>query len=245
MCVAAAIGAGINQSEDMQRAHRFKGSKTNSLESHYWLFLPRNYESDKTNRWPLMLFLHGAGERGTNLAAVKIHGPPKIVRSQPDFPFILVSPQCPADQRWDTDVLSGLLDDVIQQHRVDTNRVYVTGLSMGGYGTWALATAEPDRFAAIAPVCGGGNVVDLLLPSRANGRALKKLSVWAFHGAQDTIVKPAESERMVAAFKQLGNENVKLTMYPEAGHDSWTETYANPELYKWMLQQKRSGARKE
>lgn len=239
LCVLALLtgqAAEVNPNDDMQRAHHFKKSETVALESHYWLFLPKDYRTDESKRWPLMLFLHGAGERGTNLSAVRVHGPPKLVRSQPDFPFIVASPQCPSNQRWDTSVLLGLLDDLIEQHRVDTNRVYVTGLSMGGYGTWALAAAAPQRFAAMAPICGGGNTIDLLLPNRGSGRALRQLPVWAFHGAKDSVVKPVESERMVAALKRLGNENVKLTIYPEADHDSWTETYANSELYKWMLQ---------
>lgn len=237
--LAAVLSAETNQSEDMQRAYHFQSSKTVPLDLRYWLFLPREYDADGPKRWPLIFFLHGAGERGTNLAAIKSHGPPKLVPSQPHFPFIVVSPQCPAEQRWDTTVLSALLDEIVEQKRVDTNRIYLTGLSMGGYGTWAWAAAEPHRFAAIAPICGGGNTIDLLLAGRAQGRALKKLPIWAFHGANDTTVTVSESERMVAAFKRLGNPHVKLTIYPETDHDSWTETYANPKLYDWFLQHSR------
>jgi predicted peptidase len=107
---------------------------------------------------------------------------------------------------------------------------------MGGYGTWSLGTKYPERFAAIAPICGGGNILPILLPPRGKEAALKKLPVWVFHGAKDSIVPLAESERMVDALKRAGNQNVKLTIYPEADHDSWTETYQNQELYDWMLQ---------
>ena len=118
---------------------------------------------------------------------------------------------------------------------VDTNRVYLTGLSMGGYGTWSLATEHPERFAAIAPICGGGDTIQILLTTPAKARALKTLGVWAFHGAKDPVVKVEESERLVAALKKAGGQEVKLTVYPEAQHDSWTETYSHQELYDWFL----------
>jgi predicted peptidase len=192
------------------------------------LFLPAGYaESDK--KWPLMLFLHGAGETGDELAKVKIHGPPKIVESKPDFPFILVSPQSPS-RGWNADALKALLDTVMSENRVDADRVYVTGLSMGGYGAWALAAAHPEMFAAIAPICGGGNPKD--------ADRLKPLPIWVFHGAKDRTVPLERSEEMVAALKAAGND-AKFTVYPEAGHDSWTETYDNPELYTWLLSHKR------
>jgi predicted peptidase len=188
-----------------------------------------------------MLFLHGAGERGTDLQKVKVHGPPKIVESRPEFPFILVSPQCPDDERWSNDVLLGLLDEVIAQHRVDTNRVYLTGLSMGGFGTWSLAVQHPERFAAVAPICGGGEIIDVLLAPPARTADLKPIGVWAFHGAKDPVVQLDESERMVRALRKLGMKDVELTVYPEAGHDSWTEAYQNPKLYEWFLKHARSG----
>ncbi len=126
--------------------------------------------------------------------------------------------------------LNDLLDKIIAEDRVDADRVYLTGLSMGGYGTWDWAIQSPDRFAAIAPICGGGN------PDKV--RAIRSMPVWVFHGAKDPTVPIAESEKMVKALKKAGS-NVKFTVYPEAGHDSWTETYNNPELYKWFLSHKR------
>jgi predicted peptidase len=194
----------------------------------YLLFLPQGYDKSR-QRWPLMLFLHGAGESGTNVAKVKIHGPPKIVESKPDFPFILVSPQSPG-RGWNSDALNALLDDVIRKYRVDKHRIYLTGLSMGGYGTWSLAAAHPERFAAIVPICGGGNPAD--------ARRLAALPIWVFHGAKDPTVPVQRSREMVEAIKAVGG-NVKYTEYPEAQHDCWTETYDNAELYQWLLAHKR------
>jgi predicted peptidase len=226
--------------EDMafknQEEKTFKGRSTKKFELRYLLFLPQGYKEDKKKEWPLMLFLHGAGERGSNLAKVTVHGPPKIVKQRPDFPFILVSPQCPDEGTWSRELLLALLDQVIKKHRVDKTRVYLTGLSMGGYGTWELGLWHPDRFAAIAPICGGGDILPLLLPPPGKEALLKKLPVWVFHGAKDNEVPLSESERMINTLKQIGNQTVKLTVYPEAGHDSWTETYNNQELYDWFLQ---------
>ncbi len=185
-----------------------------------------------------MLFLHGSGERGTNLDQVAVHGPPKIVKSRPEFPFILVSPQCAPGQRWDNDALLILLDEVTAKYKVDKSRVYLTGLSMGGYGAWSLGLANPERFAAIAPICGGGDPVMVLLADPKKEKALKTLGIWAFHGAKDTTVKLSESERMVKAVNDHGG-NAKLTVYPDAQHDSWTETYNNPELYNWFMRYQR------
>ncbi len=247
--MALLVGAGLlmNQPVNLmaqdpapvQQEKSFKGKITRTVTADYLLFLPQGYDRNKSKRWPLILFLHGAGERGTNLARVKVHGPPKIVQAQPDFPFVVVSPQCPTGQRWESDVLLALLDDVLKKHRVDRNRVYLTGLSMGGFGTWNLGLSHPERFAAIAPICGGGDPLVLLLADPRKSRALKSLPVWAFHGARDTVVKVGESERMVDAMRQMGASEVKLTVYPDAEHDSWTETYNNPALYDWFLSHKR------
>lgn len=222
-----------------QESKTFSKTITRTLSADYLLFLPKGYEAGGTKRWPLMIFLHGAGERGSDLAKVAVHGPPKIVKDRPDFPFILASPQCPEGERWSNDVVLGLLDELIKDHRVDTNRVYLTGLSMGGFGTWSLGIRHPERFAAIAPICGGGEVVDVRLSSRSKSEALKSLGVWAFHGAKDEVVLAEESERMARWLTKVGVKEVKLTIYPEASHDSWTETYNNPKLYEWLLDHER------
>ncbi len=194
----------------------------------YLLFLPTDYgKTDK--QWPLMLFLHGSGESGDDLSKVKAHGPAKIVETKKDFPFILVSPQS-SGRGWNPEVLNALLDDIVAKYKVDKDRIYLTGLSMGGYGTWALGAAHPERFAALVPICGGGNPAD--------ASKLKDIPIWVFHGGKDNTVPLEQSERMVKAIKEAGG-NVQFTVYPEAGHDSWTETYNNPKLYTWLLEQKR------
>lgn len=223
----------------MAEQHLFESQITRSVTLAYWVHLPRGYATDTSQSWPLVLFLHGAGERGDNLDRVLVHGPPRLARDGRDFPFILVSPQCPAGHRWDPEALLGLLDEVQTRYRVDGQRVYLTGLSMGGFGTWALASRYPERFAAIAPICGGGQTIDVLLAPLERQQALRGLGVWAFHGARDKVVPLEESERMVAAFRRVGVPDVKLTVYPEAEHDSWTETYNNPELYEWLLRHQR------
>jgi len=235
----AATGAEEPGLDTVQTAKSFKTRISRTVSVNYLLFLPKDYRAIGKKTWPLIFFLHGAGERGTNVWKVSVHGPPKLVKQQPDFPFIVLSPQCPAGQRWDNETLIVLLDDVMKKHRVDKRRVYLTGLSMGGYGTWSLGLAYPERFAAIAPICGGGSRIMALLPDPKKVEALKSLPIWAFHGAKDQTVKLEESERMVAALRKLGCKEIELTVYPEANHDSWTETYGNPKLYDWFLQHQR------
>ena len=169
------------------------------------------------------------GERGDDLELLKLHGIAKVVEEQPDLPFVAISPQCPETSRWsaEVDALSALLDEVLDKYAVDENRVYLTGLSMGGFGAWQLAIHHPDRFATIVPICGGGD------PSKVC--ALKDVPVWVFHGAQDPTVPLQRSEEMVEALKACGGD-VRFTVYPDLEHDSWTRTYDNPALYEWFLQ---------
>jgi predicted peptidase len=225
-------------------AKEVKFQKTQQFEARYLLSLPQNYDAKSTNRWPLLLFLHGAGERGTDIWKVATHGPPKLTALLRDYPFIVVSPQCPEGRIWSDDLLLGLLDEVEQTYRVDSSRVYLTGLSMGGYGTWSLGVKYPERFAAIVPICGGGDLISVLLGGGEKAAALKTLGVWAFHGGKDPVVPTSESQRMVDRLKAAGVQDIKLTIYPDAGHDSWTETYKNPELYDWLLKHQRKDARK-
>jgi predicted peptidase len=196
----------------------------------YLLYLPPGYEADATRRWPLVLFLHGIGERGSNLELVKTHGLPKLIGKGRTFPFIVISPQCPDETRWEIPALEALIDDVAGRLRVDARRIYLTGLSMGGYATWALIQHRPERYAAAVPICGGG---DPRLAAR-----LRDLPLWVFHGAKDETVPIVESAKMVAAIKAAGG-SPRFTIYPEAAHDSWTETYLNSELYTWLLAQQR------
>lgn len=216
--------------EDGQKAARL--NTTIPVQMDYFIYLPKDYEKQKS--WPLLLFLHGGGERGTDLNVVKMHGPPQLVAQGKDFPFIIVSPQCPDARIWEPLVLLGLLDDIEKKYKVDTDREYVTGLSMGGVGSWSLAANAPHRFAAIAPICGNGEP--------AWTERLVHLPVWAFHGAKDETSPVKRTQAIYDAHKKFGG-NPKLTIYPEAGHDAWTETYNNPEFYSWLLEQKRVPAK--
>jgi predicted peptidase len=260
---------------DTQRVATFEKSISKKVGYQYLLSLPTGYDAASDKKWPVILFLHGSGERGTDPWKVAIHGPPKLIRGPvpatsastpapgtkappppaPETPearalreqsaaflkanFIVVSPQCPANTWWDDDGVLGLLDDIAARYRTDPTRHYLTGLSMGGYGTWSVAMKYPERFAAIVPICGGGSTVDIRRTGRDKKAALTSLGVWAFHGAKDPTVLLEESETMVAALKKAGVTDLQLTVYPEAKHDSWTETYNNPELYAWLLKHKR------
>jgi predicted peptidase len=228
MAVAALAPAiAFAQKPGEQSAQNLEKTITRVVKANYLLYLPKEYGKETDKKWPLMLFLHGSGESGSDIEKVKMHGPPKLVAGGKEFPFIIVSPQAPTSRiGWQVETLNTLLDDVIQKYSVDQDRVYLTGLSMGGFGTWALASANPERFAAIAPICGGGQ------PFMA--RRLKNVPAWVFHGGKDPTVPVKNSEDMVDALKSAGGD-VKLTIYPDAGHDSWTATYDNPELYTWFL----------
>ncbi len=208
-----------------QRGETLKRSV--SVELDYLLYLPEKYQ--EKDAWPVLVFLHGSGERGHDLELVKKHGPPKKIAAGHNDPFIVVSPQCPKYQRWQPVVLDALLDDLIQNLKVDKRRIYLTGLSMGGQGTWDWAAYSPDRFAALVPICGRAD--------RSAAELLAKKPIWVFHGAKDEAVPVSQSEKMVKELKKHGS-NVKFTVYPKAGHDSWTETYNNPALYEWLLEQK-------
>jgi predicted peptidase len=201
----------------------------------YLVYLPPDYDSK--DAWPLVVFLHGAGERGDDLERVKVHGPPKLIEKGKDFPAIVVSPQCAPGRWWHAQLLelTALIDEIEAKYKVDKDRIYLTGLSMGGFGTWALAAYTPDRFAAIMPICGGGEMLA--------ARALAHVPTWVFHGAKDPIVPLNRSETMVQALEKLKG-NVKFTVYPDALHDSWTATYDNPEVWEWLFAQKRAAAAK-
>lgn len=206
----------------------------------YRLMKPINYEPGK--KYPLVIFLHGAGERGEdNLAQLK-HGAKDFASEslRKQYPAYWLAPQCPQKAFWANPeaegggetivLLKGLIDEMIATAGIDTSRVYITGLSMGGFGTWDLTARYENFFAAAAPVCGGGNP--------ENAAKLTKLPIWCFHGAKDGVVRPERSREMIEAIKAAGG-SPKYTEYPEAGHDSWTATYSNPELYEWLFAQKK------
>jgi len=166
-----------------------------------------------------------------------------VVEQGDDFPFIAVSPQCPQDTWWSDHIasLDALLNEISDRYAVDSDRVYLTGLSLGGYGAWHMAVTYPERFAAVAPICGGGLWFHGF-PERVC--ALKDVPVWAFHGAKDQVVPPGETETLVKALRKCGGD-VHCTIYADAEHDAWTRTYDNPELYQWFLAHRRTGRRAE
>ena len=192
----------------------------------FFLYLPKEYKEDG-KPMPLMLFMHGAGERGDNLEIVKKHGPPKVCEKQEDWPFITISPQCPTNRWWNASQMMLLVKAICEKYNVDEDRIYVTGLSMGGFGTWTILSEYPDRVAAAVPICGKGD------PKAAE--KMVDIPIWCFHGGKDTTVPTTGSTDMVEAIKKAGGENIELTIYPEAGHDSWTETYDNPKVYEFLL----------
>ncbi|CAN5795397.1 hypothetical protein BH09VER1_BH09VER1_19440 [soil metagenome] len=193
----------------------------------YKIYLPDGYERDPGKSWPLLISLHGSGERGDDLKKITTHGVPLLLESGKKLPFIVVAPQCPSHQWWVPAAVMNLVGDIRAQYRVDSRRIYLTGLSMGGYGTWATAARYPGFFAAIAPVCGGA------LPEAAD--RLAGTPAWVFHGDADPVVPLRLDDRIVAALKKV-HSPVKYTVYPGVQHDSWTKAYNEPGLYDWFLQ---------
>lgn len=193
----------------------------------YLLYIPDPYNEKKTYKWPVVIFLHGVGEIGTDINMIRNVGLARVVKGKP---FVMIAPQCTATW-WNTDVLQQLYKEVMKKYHVDSSHVYLTGLSMGGYGTWNWAQASPEKFAAIVPICGAGT------PGTAC--VLKKMPVWAFHNADDPTVSVAGSRDMVNALKACGSTLVKYTENATGGHDAWTKAYANADLYTWLLQQKK------
>ncbi|MEO0557667.1 MAG: prolyl oligopeptidase family serine peptidase [Bacteroidota bacterium] len=204
----------------------YDGGWTDTASGHLLVSLPDGYDADRSLRWPLLIYLHGANERGTDLELATTHGPVKERRAGRDLPFVMAVPQVPEGERWTVGRVVAALDAVTAAHRIDSDRVYLTGLSMGGFGTWEAIERVPERFAAAVPICGGGNPLGLV--------AAGAVPVWTFHGAQDDVVPLAATEWMVRSLRDVGGD-VRLTVYPEATHDSWTATYASPEVYDWLL----------
>ena len=237
---ASVVGKLVEKSADLPVpvSRQFFGGKDELDEGKtekigFLFFLPSDESAKTDDGYPLLLFLHGIGERGTDLAKLKVYGPTRIC-SNPEraskWPFILVAPQCPDSHFWSAAQLKLLVEKVCNEYPVDKSRIYVTGLSMGGFGTWSILANWSELVAAAAPICGGGD------PQSANKMA--NTPIWAFHGEKDPLVPCKMSETMIAALKEAGNEDVKLTIYPGVGHDSWTKAYADPELYEWFLSKK-------
>lgn len=193
----------------------------------YLVYTPADFREEE--RLPMIVFLHGAGERGTNPEIMKCHSIPKLFDGPVNYRCVVVCPQCPDNQVWNTQVdrLKCFIDCMAESYHVDRKKISLTGVSMGGYGSWELAMSYPELFCALAPICGDG------MTWRAG--LLKDLPVWAFHGGADNVVFPEGSVRMVEAINRAGGQ-AKLTLYPGVGHDSWAKAYL-PEtgLIEWLM----------
>jgi predicted peptidase len=210
----------------------------------YRLLQPTKVERGK--EYPLVIFLHGAGERGTDNEKQLIHGVPHFVANREKYPCFLIAPQCPDGKKWvEVDwsadshtqpkepseigkLTIGLIEQAIKELPVDPKRVYIAGLSMGGYGTWDILARRQELFAAAVPVCGGAD--------ESTAPRIKDIPLWVFHGAKDTAVKLARSRNMVAALENSGGKP-KYTEYPDVGHDSWVPAYKDLELFRWLFSQ--------
>jgi predicted peptidase len=215
---------------------------------HYRLLPPLNY--DKNQKYPLVIFFHGAGERGNDNKLPLTHIAPLFLKpeNRTNFPCFVLVPQCPKNTKWvDTDwkldqhtqpekmslameKANQMIDNLQKQYSIDAKRIYVTGLSMGGFATWDIIARFPKKFAAAVAVCGGAD--------EKTAKKIKDIPIWAFHGALDNVVKPSRSRNMIKALQEVGSKP-KYTEYADVYHDSWKRAYANPELLKWMFEQKR------
>lgn len=199
----------------------------------YVVYVPRDYTP--TQKYPVILFLHGAGERGSDGIRQTQVGIGAAIRTYPErFPCLVVMPQCPADRWWRGEELEAAyqcLQQTLREFSCDPQRVYLTGLSMGGFGSWELAAKYPDAFAAVIPICGRGNPAD--------AEKLKNLPIWVFHGEADTLVPPTFSREMVEALQKAGSTRVKYTELPGIGHNSWDPAYSSAEVIRWLLEQRK------
>lgn len=232
------------------------GSVRRHITLRYLLFFPAEYGKDPARKWPLILFLHGSGEAGQDLNQVKRVGLPARLQQQPDFPFVVLAPQLPAPSQtynqpqmdletylrawgWGSkiDPLDVLLEQIETSYAIDRGRLYLTGLSLGGFGAWEYALRYPQRFAAVAPIAGGYHANATKAP--ANICDLKDTPIWAFHGDQDGAVPYTDTQVLVDALKACGSA-VKFTLYPGGSHsDAYNLAYADPELYAWLLEHKK------
>jgi predicted peptidase len=236
---AAALLAGVGQVAAQQGSAGVTGflNRTVELEGAtypYVVYVPRDYTPAK--KWPVVLFLHGAGERGSDGLKQSDVGIGRSLRMHSErWPAIVVMPQCAARERWAGRMAAQAvkaLDQTMAEYSTDPDRVYLTGLSMGGYGSFLVASEHPQRFAAVVPICGGGDPAKM-------APVLKELPMWVFHGDADTAVPVTRSREMVEAIKAAGGEKVRYTEYPGVGHNSWDPAYAEKELTDWLFAQKR------
>jgi len=240
------LNPGLSTSGSMFSSEVYQSSNGDRLP--YRMLSPSVVE--KGRKYPLILFLHGAGERGTDNERQLIHGSKGILQYAETHGqnFFYLAPQCPENQRWvEVDwslpahtmpvqpsapmkLVMELLDRMTDELPVDKDRIYICGLSMGGFGTWDLLMRQPDRFAAAIPICGGGDV--------AGASLIRHIPIWAFHGSLDQTVSPERTRQMVEALERAGGI-IRYTQYPEAHHNAWTKTFQNPEVWDWLFAQKK------
>ena len=198
----------------------------------YYLYYPEGYDSNPDEEFGILLFLHGGGESGGTLDDLTQSGPPKMLVEGKQFPFLVLAPQNPHKKKWwNTQALIQLLDDIVDTNRVDPKRIYLSGLSRGGSAAWSMAVQYPEKFAAMAVVCG-------MTPIPYAHWIDKQMPIWVFHGDQDKVIPVSESDNMVKKLKSMGY-SVKYTRYEGVGHNSWLNAYTTDELYTWLAKQKR------
>ncbi len=240
--LAAAIGSG--RPDASQTGFLFRSIKVGAEEFKYTVYVPRDYDPAKA--WPAIVFLHGSGECGRDGQKQLAVGLPSAVMLNADrWPCIIVCPQKPEQgKQWEDydSAVMAMLAATEHEWKIDADRVYLTGLSQGGHGTWLIGANHPDRFAAVVPVCGyvRGSDTGVL------ARKLGECPVWAFHGDTDAAVPVAETTGMLAAIRSArglkpdaSDTRTRLTIYPSVGHNSWEKAYADPELISWLMSKKR------
>lgn len=220
---------------DILFEHGLKQNPKN-VNYNYMPYLPTDYNADTTKKWPLIIYLHGGSHRGTDLNKLYEYGVPDQIHRGREFPFIIVSPQCPKYMWWSSDNwFENLYNEITEKYRIDTNRVYLTGFSLGGSGTWFLAAKFPEMFAAIAPIAGATSHIDFIDDNINN---LVDIPVWAFHGNIDNMVPVEESERIIEKLEEK-NKNLKLSVEPNVGHWINWLVYPGQDLYDWFLKHDR------
>lgn len=229
--------------------------KVDGQTSYYQVFVPRNAAASR-GELPVVLFLHGSGERGRDGRRQTQAGlGPQLRQQTSTFPALVVLPQTPEGQEWsgkNNRIALAALDAAIAEFGADPQRQYLTGMSMGGYGSWNLALDNPQRFAAIVPVCGAvqapratrstllvEDVAHQADPFAAIAQRLKQVPIWIFHGALDDVVPPDDDRKLYAAFQQAGAKDARYTEYPEGNHNAWDATYADAAMWAWLWEQKR------
>lgn len=199
----------------------------------YYLYYPEEYNQNEDEKFPLLLFLHGGGESGQNIEVLKTNGPPKLLAEGKQFPFLVLAPQHPHPKKWwNIRAVINLLDTVIEENRVDRDRIYLTGLSRGGSAAWELAVQYPETFAAMMVVCG-------MTPVPYAHWINKNMPIWVFHGALDKVIPIDHSEKMVAKLKEMGYP-VRFTRYEDVAHNAWEQAYTTEEVYTWFMKHKRN-----